>query len=239
MIKALFFDLDGTLLPMNEGEFANYYFGLLFNKMTKYGYDDKELFVKTIWGGVKAMYLNDGKVSNEDVFFNYFKSVYGEKVADDKPIFLDFYKNEFKDSIKMCGKNDEAKSVIKYARDHFKYVVLSTNPIFPMVATETRMGFVGLNKDDFDFVTSYENSCYTKPNPKYFMEILKKFNLDPSEVVLFGNNTLEDYYCATSIGIKTYLVGDCIIHNKNVEEKGIPYIKLGELLETIKKLEDE
>lgn len=33
MIKAIFFDLDGTLLPMDEKEFTNLYFELLANKM--------------------------------------------------------------------------------------------------------------------------------------------------------------------------------------------------------------
>lgn len=42
MLKAIFFDLDGTLLPMDENEFAKGYFGLLSNKMEKYGYDKIE-----------------------------------------------------------------------------------------------------------------------------------------------------------------------------------------------------
>lgn len=29
MLKAVLFDLDGTLLPMDEKEFTEYYFGLL------------------------------------------------------------------------------------------------------------------------------------------------------------------------------------------------------------------
>ena len=67
MIKAILFDLDGTLLPMNEDEFINKYFSLLTSKMVKYGYD-KEKLAKSIWVGTKAMYENDGKNTNEEDF---------------------------------------------------------------------------------------------------------------------------------------------------------------------------
>ena len=51
------------------------------------------------------------------------------------------------------------------------------------------MSYVGLTFDDFDYVTTYENSHNCKPNPQYFIDLLNKFNLKPSEVILFGNNT--------------------------------------------------
>ena len=77
MLKAIFFDLDGTLLPMNENEFAKGYFGLLSNKMEKYGYDKNQL-IKVILAGTEAMYKNDGNKTNEEVFWDYFKGIYGK-----------------------------------------------------------------------------------------------------------------------------------------------------------------
>ena len=64
MLKAIFFDLDGTLLPMDENEFAKGYFGLLSNKMEKYGYDKNQL-IKVILAGTEAMYKNDGNKNRE------------------------------------------------------------------------------------------------------------------------------------------------------------------------------
>jgi FMN phosphatase YigB (HAD superfamily) len=54
------------------------------------------------------------------------------------------------------------------------------------------MSFNDLYEDDFDYITSYENSNYTKPNPMYFQILLDEFNLKPEEVILFGNNEYED-----------------------------------------------
>ena len=71
MIKAIFFDLDGTLLPLNEELFTKYYFELLCSKVSHLGYDKKKL-IDSISGGTKKMYQNDGSISNEEAFWNYF-----------------------------------------------------------------------------------------------------------------------------------------------------------------------
>ena len=39
MIRAVCFDLDGTLLPLDIDEFCKYYFGMLAKKMTAHGYE--------------------------------------------------------------------------------------------------------------------------------------------------------------------------------------------------------
>ena len=231
LVKAIFFDLDGTLLPLNEEEFVKHYLGLLSNKMESYGFDKKEL-IDVIWAGVKAMYLNDGSRSNEDAFFEVFSKKYGSDSEKYKEVFDEFYKNEFLMTKSACDKNPYAREIIDFCNKNFEYTILSTNPIFPRTATQSRMSFVGLNEDDFDYVTYYENSRFTKPNPKYFIDILNKYNLKPEEVILFGNNVKEDYICASSVGIKTILVGDYIIHTEN-DPQGIKYIKLEDIVEEL------
>lgn len=232
MLKAIFFDLDGTLLPMNENEFAKGYFGLLSNKMEKYGYDKNQL-IKVILAGTEAMYKNDGNKTNEEVFWDYFKGIYGKEKLLDMPYFEEFYRNEFKKTKGFCKDNPYAREIVEYAKSKVEYVVLSTNPIFPYIATLERMSFVGLKEDDFDFITSYENSNYTKPNPKYFHMLLNKFNLEPEEVIIFGNNDVEDYLCGKYANIDCYLVGNSLIlhEDKNIECKKIN-------LEDIKKIID-
>ena len=39
MINTVLFDLDGTLLPMDQEEFVNTYLGLLAKKLAPHGYD--------------------------------------------------------------------------------------------------------------------------------------------------------------------------------------------------------
>ena len=232
MIKAIFFDLDGTLLPMNEELFTKKYFSLLCNKFPHY---EKEKLISTIYEGTMAMYKNDGRFTNEEVFWNVFKQKYGN--IEDKPLFDEFYVNEFKETQKCCLDNPLAKQIVDFCNEHFEHVILSTNPIFPLIGTLTRMSFVGLKKDDFDFITSYENSSYCKPNPMYFKTLLDKFNLKPEEVILFGNNTLEDGECSYACGIKCYMVGDFLIKPDKVKHT-FKEIKMKEVIPVLKEYID-
>ena len=232
MLKAIFFDLDGTLLPFNEDDFIKLYFHLLSEKVCTYGYE-KEALIKHVWAGTKLMYQNNGEKSNEQVFWDYFSSIYGEKALNDKPYFDAFYINEFKQVKQICKENIEVRKIIDEIKALDLKIILSTNPLFPYQGTLTRCSFVGLKEDDFDFITAYENSSYCKPNPKYYASILEKFNLKADEVILFGNNDFEDGIAQKALGIKTYMVGDYIIHN---QEHGIdlPHIKFNEIIDIIK-----
>ena len=53
-------------------------------------------------------------------------------------------------------------------------LILATNPIFPRIATLNRIKWAGLDPDDFIYISTYENSHYSKPNIKYYEEIMKQ-----------------------------------------------------------------
>lgn len=234
MVKAIFFDLDGTLLPMDEKLFAKGYFYLLSKKMENYGYEQEKL-ISTVIKGTELMYRNQGNLTNENVFFSYFKDVYGEDKLKDRDYFDDFYLNEFYKTKEYCGSNILAKEIVSFCRDHFDKVVLSTNPIFPRQATRARMSFVGLSENDFDYVTTYENSSFCKPNQMYFLDLLSKLDLKAEEVILFGNNTYEDGECALKAGIKCYLTGDNVIYHKKSTHQ-FEYIKMEDIISFLKSI---
>ena len=238
MIRAIFFDLDGTLLPFDEGEFTKMYFSLMCRRMAAFGYEPERL-AKTIWDGTRLMYKNDGAKTNCRVFWDHFFSVYGEGTRDSVKDFDEFYTNEFLQTRSICRENPEARKIIDLCRQRVEYTVLSTNPIFPLVGTHSRMSFVGLTPSDFDLVTAYENSCHSKPNPEYFKDILKKLSLSPEEVILFGNNDYEDGECALGAGIRCYLVGEHIIRTGKATHD-FPVIRMDEVIPTIlRELEGE
>ncbi len=234
MLKAVFFDLDGTLLPMDEQEFTKGYFKFLLEKVSSRGYGEPSFFIDTIWKGVYAMYKNDGTMNNEDRFWNVFDEAYQEDKSKDKPIFDSFYVNEFKKAKAFTAPNPLAREIVDYCHSHVEHTILSTNPIFPRGGQITRLSFIGLKEDDFEYITDYSNSVYCKPNPMYFKSLLEKFNLKPEEVILFGNNNYEDGDCASSLGIKTYLVKGYIIYNPKA--KGTyEEIEMKDIIPTIEK----
>ena len=70
-IKTVLFDLDGTLLPMDQDRFVKTYFQLLAVKLAPHGYDPKQL-VDAVWAGTAAMVKNNGHQSNEAAFWEKF-----------------------------------------------------------------------------------------------------------------------------------------------------------------------
>lgn len=233
-ITTILFDLDGTLLPMDEGEFTKGYFGMLSQKLAPYGYKPEEL-INAIWVGTKAMVMNDGSRLNSEVFWDTFEGIYGTQVREHMPYFDDFYVNEFKNICKYCGYTEKAREVIGLAKELGYRVVCATNPIFPSVATETRMGFAGLKPEDFELYTTYENSSHCKPNPDYYNEILEKIGCVPTECLMVGNDAREDM-AATKLGMKGFLLTDCLINKDNIDISQFENGDFNRLLEYIRTL---
>ncbi len=227
-IKAVMFDLDGTLLPMDQEIFLNAYMGKLAAHMAPYGYEPETL-VKSIWASTMAVIKADGSLSNEDKFWQTITSICGEQVKRDMPIFEEFYQDKFQEISNVCGNDPEANQVVKFLRDKGITLILATNPVFPAVATNSRIKWAGLDREDFSLVTTYENSHFCKPNIKYYVEILDKMGLDPRECLMVGNDVAEDMIAAT-LGMEVFLVTDCLINSKGLDTTNYPQGSLKDLL---------
>ncbi len=214
-IKAVLFDLDGTLLPMDQDHFTSSYFKHLCKKLAPYGYEPETL-VKSVWAGTKAMALNDGTKTNEQAFWDRFAEIYGEKVLEHKPLFEEFYREDFRKAKDFCGFDPLAAKAVKAVKDAGCKAVLATNPIFPETATKLRIDWAGLDENDFEFYTVYETSKFSKPNPEYYRGIINRLGVLPQECLMVGNDVAEDM-AASELGINVFLITACVI-NKNGED---------------------
>lgn len=215
-LKAILFDLDGTLLPMDQDVFVENYFKLLARKLAPYGYIPEEL-VPSIYKGTAAMVMNDGSMTNEECFWKTFEYIMKRDARKDESVFTEFYENEFNQVKNVCGHNEKAKQIVDWVKEQGIRVILATNPIFPYVSTKNRAIWAGVSVDDFEYVTTYETCSYCKPNLKYYEEILNKQGLRPENCLMVGNDVTEDMV-AEKLGMKVFLLTDCII---NKEEKDI------------------
>lgn len=227
-MKAVLFDLDGTLLPMDQEEFVKEYFGLLAKRLAPLGYESQKL-MKVFWAGVGAMVKNDGSCTNEEAFWKVFTEAYGEEAVKDKPIIDEFYKNEFNRVQKVCGFAKEAKEIIGFVKEKGKLPVLATNPLFPHTATENRMRWAGLEPEMFAAYTTYEDCHYCKPNPKYYLELLEKLGLNPEECIMVGNDFDEDIVPTEKLGMPSFLLTDCLINKNQRDISGYPQGNFEEL----------
>ena len=232
-MNTILFDLDGTLVPITQEDFSRVYFGLLIQKAKDMNIDTESM-KKGLFGGVNAMVNNDGSALNENAFWQVFLSVTKADREATEPIFRDFYANEFKKVKSVMQPTEISKMLIKTLKDKGYRLILATNPLFPIEAVVERMSWVGLTADDFEYITTYENSSYCKPNPKYFAEILEKLNLKAEDCLMVGNNTVEDM-AAQKVGIKTFLVTDALENEKNID---ISAFDNGSLKDFYKKAQD-
>lgn len=234
MITTIFFDLDGTLLPMDQDIFLKAYMGTLAAKMVPHGYDADRL-IKSIWMGTGAMVQNDGNAGNEEVFWNTFSAAYGNDARKDEAVFLDYYCNEFQSVQHSCGFDPRAAQTIASLKEMGYKLVLATNPLFPAIATYSRTKWAGLNADDFLLITTYENSCHCKPNPDYYRDILGKLNLQSEECLMVGNDAGEDMI-ARELGMQVFLLTDCLINRDNRDISQYPNGSFPELMDYIRSL---
>ena len=71
MIKAILFDLDGTLLPMDEPAFIAKYAKLITEKFESLGYEYNEVN-KVLWNAVVEIYKSTGEKLNSEVLFGFY-----------------------------------------------------------------------------------------------------------------------------------------------------------------------
>ena len=236
-LKTILFDLDGTLLPMPDQEvFLKAYMKGLAAKVAPYGYEPRKLIDAVLMGTGMVM-KNNGEETNEKVFWRAFCGVFGEQALDHLPVFEDFYRNEFQQVSGTCGCDARAAKLIAALKEKGYRLVLATNPLFPAVATNSRIRWAGLNPEDFELVTTYENASFCKPNPQYYAQITEKLGLDPAQCLMVGNDVGEDMI-AEKLGMRTFLLTDCLINRVGGDIERYPHGSFEALERYISELEN-
>ena len=228
MLHTVLFDLDGTLLPMDEKVFAASYFRTLAAKAAPLGYEPKTL-IDAIWQGPAAMVNNDGACTNEEAFWRCFAGIFGEDALAHKPVFDAYYTHEFQQVRQDCGQNPKAAQTVRTLQGMGLRLVLATNPIFPAVATESRIRWAGLEPSDFALYTCYENARHAKPNPAYYQDILDRLGIPAKGCLMVGNDATEDT-AAAKAGLDVFLLTDCLINTQQQDISLYPHGGFDELM---------
>lgn len=232
MLKYVFFDMDGTLLPMDLQQFIAAYFSSLSKYLLPYGYKKSEL-VEAMWQGTLAMTNNDGKRSNCDVFWDKMRSVLGKDARADEDIMNKYYVTSFDEVRAVCGFDPLVAPTVKALKDLGLKLVLASNPFFPEIGQRARLKWTGADPEDFSLFTSYELMHFSKPNPRYYEEILSILGASPDECLMAGNDVAEDMVART-LGIDVFLLPACLINRSGEDISRYPHGDFGDLLDYVK-----
>ena len=213
--KVVLFDLDGTLLSVDMEVFTKRYLKMLTDKMSDCGYEPNKL-VESILAGTNEMMRNSGHKNNENVFWDAMKLIYGEDVEKDKNLFDAFYRNEFQSMKSSVCYKEKAVEMVRTLKQRGVRVVLATNPIFPAVATESRVRWAGFEPQEFELITTYENCRFCKPNPNYYLDIAGKLDVRCEDCLMVGNDATEDM-AAAKAGMTVFLLNDFVVNRDKVD----------------------
>lgn len=213
-LTTFFFDLDGTLLPIDGKKFEELYFQGLSARFTDL-YTPEE-FIKIIWDATKAMVSDTRPITNETAFMEALGRVVGEKLGEMQNRFTAFYATDFDRVREAVIENAEVHESIRILKQKGYDLVIATNPMFPRLAIEKRIAWTGLNRQDFSHVTSFEENHYCKPQPMFYQELLDILGKKSAEVMMVGNDVDEDLV-AGKLGISTYLITNHHINRRNKE----------------------
>lgn len=214
--RHIFFDLDGTLLPMRQEAFVAHYMPLLAGAFERRRSGiDKRALIATVWDGYRAMVGNDGSKTNREAFWESMEGRLPLPRQEAEAAALDFYSGDFNRAKAATQPTPLAQLAVRRAKENGMAVYLATNPVFPRCATENRIRWAGLDAADFEIITTYEDCRFCKPNPSYFSDLLNRFSLDPEECLMVGNDVEEDL-AAGQVGISTFLVTDTMENFKHL-----------------------
>ena len=205
--KAIFFDLDGTLLPVDlDRMFEAYFICLKKSDLLARISENTDQAFSIFNEAAAVMMKNQGRDFNDIVFFEHIEQKTGKGKSSLEEPFNAFYAAVFEGLSGMIDPSAGLQRQIldTVIRKGYK-TVLATMPVFPLAAAVSRLSWVGLGPEDFSYISHYQNSSFLKPHLRYYEEILSNTGLTGEDCIMVGNNTIEDM-CAGDLGFGLFLV---------------------------------
>lgn len=231
--KAIFFDLDGTLLPLDMDLFIKRYFGALREFASEQGFDG-DAFLEALLAATKAMTV-EGEGTNADRFWSVFASLLKCDSDGLAPLLDDFYETRFDELGQGIVPTPESARIVSLLKEKGYPLYLTTMPFFPRIAVEKRLGWAGVPVDAFERITSYENSTSVKPYAAYYRENIKAAGVGAESILMVGNNTKEDL-AALDLGVDGFLVTDCLLDPIGFDVESVKHGSLAEFLSFVEDL---
>ena len=240
--RAVCFDLDGTLLPMDTEEFLNNYYAALARFMISEGVEGTS-FKEALNAGIRAMCHHKDSRLNSSVYWDEFYRQIDElaKGSEDKSqvewlgLFTRFYETIFGQVGGQVVPDANMVEAVAVLREKGYPLALLTMPLFPLRAVEWRLQWAGIPKESFGRITTYENSTAVKPRLQYYAENLAALGCAGQDVLMVGNNTVEDVVFG-QLGAHVYLVTDHLLDPVGFDLSQVEHGTTAQFLQLVRQL---
>lgn len=206
-MRAVLFDLDGTLLDLDLEDFLGRYFEALEVASLPLATDvSPAALMRGLKTAVGMMMQPHPGRTNRDVFFESMRSLTGVDLEHNWGVYERFYAEVFPtlqgSARPAAGGREAVLSALRLGME----VAIATNPIFPREAIMTRLAWAGLADLDLPVITTYEVMEATKPLAGYFRQTAEMLGVHPADCLMVGDDRRLDLPAA-DVGMRTYYVG--------------------------------
>jgi len=209
VLKAVLFDLDGTLLDIDIEAFLVTYFAALSEALAEvFGSgEDLDLAMRAVSDATGAMMRPHDEHTNRQVFYKQFESLTGVDLAGHDDLLERFYRDVFPTLNAGIAPASGGLESIAAARECGLRIAVATNPIFPRAAILHRMAWAGISPDQVDVITDFDLMHATKPHPAYYRETAALLGVDPTDCLMVGDDRVLDL-SAADVGMRTFHVSE-------------------------------
>ena len=202
MLKAVFLDLDNTLVLFDETAFYMRY----MERIIPFFEDivPAEQFRDRLLRGIRGLLRNDGTLRNHTYFLNSFCAGYDDQQQIVWDRFLHFYETEYDHIPVQAQKPAGLTEMLAQLEAWGLQLVVATNPLFPLIAQVKRLNWAGLALERFSMLTHLENTSFVKPRMEYYRQICETLGLAPETCLMVGNDAVNDMV-AGAVGLKTFM----------------------------------
>lgn len=210
MIKAVFFDMDNTLNQNPPFRFVRTYVTKLTRHLHGYfPHIDAETLTLALRSAIQCTIADQNPLTtNWQVFMTQFTTETGLGIAELREPLNEFYAEIYPELASITDTVPQAQELVEWLQRNGYTVVITTNPLFETSPIEQRLGWAGFPPTEWDFgyITNLNNTHFTKPHPHYFEEVMSRVGVEPEEVLMVGDDWVNDIVPAILAGMNAYWI---------------------------------
>ena len=188
-LRAVLFDLDGTLLDIDGEGFLDAYVDLVVEAWAP---QDADAFRAQLMAASVAFFRSDGGRTNGEAFRTAlagFLEQTPEAIADR---LADIHRTALP-RVALRGRPVEgARACVQGCLRLGLQVAVATTPIYMPEVIALRLRWAGLDDLPWDLVTHSENMHTCKPDPAYFQEAAAQLTTPPASCLMVGDDPMQD-----------------------------------------------
>lgn len=195
MIKAVVFDLYGTLMTSHEA--SESIEEALSKILIEAGY---EIYFQEVWAARQFVAFIDYTRGRANTAHEYYAKVLERLEIHPDSRLVDKFVNKDLEMQKNELYPDVATTVNKLKIKGIKTAIVTT------IATWRFMPLLEQNKIKIDFVCTARKAVAVKPNPRIYQIALTRFGINAEEAMMVGDDIKTDILPAKSLGMKAILL---------------------------------